>query len=297
MISIAFVTYEKAPDGTPDDRMTAQQLAAQGVEVCFVIWDDPNVAWSSFPVSVIRSTWDYHLKPERWFAWLKHASGRTRLINDADLLRWNSDKAYLLELAARGVATVPTHIVAAGETIAQICGQRGWRDIVIKPAIGASANDVARFAGAAIGEDAEHLGARLARTTGALVQPFQSGVLDERERSLVFLGGAFSHAVSKPPFSAGAAAGVRQLPPHRASPAEIELARAAIAAAPSQPLYARIDVVPTPSGPFVMEAEFIEPDLALGADDEARKRFVALILALARRPSDPHSRTRQPHVS
>ena len=56
----------------------------------------------------------------------------------------------------------------------------------------------------------------------------------------------------------------------------------AVAVAPAATVYARIDMVPGSSGPAVMEAELIEPELFLGTDPAAPGRYAR---CLARRLS------------
>ena len=61
----------------------------------------------------------------------------------------------------------------------------------------------------------------------ALIQPFQDAVNDARERSLVYIGGAFSHAFTKPPFLRGVGDGLGEQP-HEPSAAERLLAEHAL---------------------------------------------------------------------
>ena len=103
----------------------------------------------------------------------------------------------------------------------------------------------------------------LLRNSAVLVQPFQSGVLDDRERSLVFIGGRYSHAFSKAAFDAGAAGGQGADARHDPTAGERMLADRVLASLPVRPAYARVDLVPTPAGPLLMELELIEPHLAL----------------------------------
>ncbi len=112
------------------------------------------------------------------------------------MLRWNHDKHYLGEFHECGVASVPTvfverHSIGALKDAVAILGTR---DLVIKPAIGGAAYQARPFAlGRELG-DADAQLAEVLACGGAMIQPFVSSVLDERERSVVFLGGEFSHA-------------------------------------------------------------------------------------------------------
>ena len=64
---------------------------------------------AGFDVVLPLVAWGYHLDPARWPAFSTGSSVRPRsTINPIPLLRWNSDKRYLAELAAKGVPTVPT---------------------------------------------------------------------------------------------------------------------------------------------------------------------------------------------
>ena len=71
MPRIAFATYRAEPELDPDDRPVAAALRQGGVEVVPVVWDDPSVEWSAFDAVVIRSTWDYHLRPAEYEAWVR----------------------------------------------------------------------------------------------------------------------------------------------------------------------------------------------------------------------------------
>jgi hypothetical protein len=281
MADVTITTHAAMPHGSADDRLLAEALRVSGARVRMAVWNDPGVDWGDSARVVIRSTWDYHLDPSRWFRWLDAVAPITRLVNDVATLRWNSDKRYLAALDAAGVAIVPTEHVAAGARVdlSARCAARGWNDVVVKPAIGASANGAERFTGAAIRERGQaHVDALLAR--GAiLVQPFQPAVQVDRERSLVYVGGAFSHAFSKPAFLTGTGDGLDERI-HQATPAERALANAALAAAPHPVTYARVDMVPTPAGPRLMELELIEPDLGLRLHASGAAALARAILAV-----------------
>jgi glutathione synthase/RimK-type ligase-like ATP-grasp enzyme len=279
-IDVTIATHSEMPVGSTDDRLLADALAGTGASVLLAAWNDPGADWSQSGRTVIRSTWDYHLQPAAWFAWLASASRVTRLINDAGVVRWNSDKRYLLDLAAAGVAVVPTEVATRGShaDLAAMCAGRGWQDVVVKPAIGASAKGAERFVGDAIaGAGERHLVALLA-AGDVLIQPYQPAVEQDRERSLVYVGGVFSHAFTKPPFLRGTGDGLGETL-HGASAPERALADQALRAAPGPTVYARVDLVPTPDGPRLMELELIEPDLGLRLHPPSVPALAAAILA------------------
>jgi glutathione synthase/RimK-type ligase-like ATP-grasp enzyme len=275
---ITIVTHAAMPDGPRDDRLLAQALAARGAETRLCVWDDPDVDWAKSALTVVRSTWDYHRHPRAWFDWLDCVAGMTRLINPAGVLRWNSRKSYLLALAERGVEIVPTLRIEAGPLdLAVECRARGWDDIVVKPEMGASAHGARRFAGPAIHEADAHAAALLEQG-GLLVQPYQASVETERERSIVLIDGVFSHAFVKPAFMTGLgdADGLERI---EIDAAQLAFARYAFAQAPDDPVYARVDILPTPDGLRLMELEMIEPQLAFQLCPPALDSFVEAIMS------------------
>jgi len=275
---ITIVTHAAMPAGPPDDGLLVQALATRGVDARLCVWYDPEVDWARSPLTVVRSTWDYHRRPQAWFDWLDRVSAVTRLVNPVEVLRWNSDKSYLLDLAARGVAIVPTMLVGSGPSdLIAACRQRAWDDIVVKPAMGASAYGARRFSGRAIGEAYAHIAGLLAEGR-ALVQPYQASVEQERERSLVLISGVFSHAFAKPAFMSGLGE-TDELERIAVDETQIVFAQRTFAQAPGNPLYARVDILPTPEGLRLMELEMIEPQLAFPLHPPSLERFADILVS------------------
>lgn len=280
IVDVAIVTHQALPLGAPDDRLLASSLVAKGLRVGFSPWDSPDVDWGLAPQTVVRSCWDYHLRPASWRSWIDRVSARTRLHNDARLLHWNTDKAYLLALSRHGINCVPTILLdeqSVGDLPA-ILQSRGWTEIVVKPTVSASARGARRFSvdaelGLANGHASE-----LAASGGVLVQPYVREIETDLERSLVFIGGVFSHAYTKPGFSADAL-GTTAIAGHSPSRPEARTAAAALEALPLRPVYARVDLVPSRVGPLVMEVELIEPDLGLRLHEPAVQQLADVIAA------------------
>lgn len=285
-VDVTLVTHTGLPGGAPDDLLFVDALRRRGLRARFAVWDDPEIDWSASPLAVVRSTWDYHHSPDRWLAWIAAAGAATTLLNAPEVVRWNTDKCYLRELAERGVACVPTAFVAPGTstTLAQITSFRGWSDVVVKPATAASASGARRFAGDVIAYQGEtHLRSLAARGT-ALVQPYLPGVENAGERSLVFVADEFVHAFTKPAFSADAVGGTR-IEAHRPDSHELALAIAALAVVPGPITYARVDLVPDVNGLLLMELELIEPDLGLRLCPTAAEKLAdACLAALKKNP-------------
>ncbi|MCC3771726.1 RimK family alpha-L-glutamate ligase [Streptomyces sp. UNOC14_S4] len=260
--------------------LVVEALRARGMDAEPVIWDDGTVAWERFELAVIRSAWDYVLRPGEFLAWADATACLTRLWNPAPVVRWNSDKRYLLELARHGVPVVPTRVVEPG----QECGAADFAaagGVVVKPAVSGGARDTARYEP---GQEADALRhARMLLDTGraVIVQPYLRRV-EEGERALIFLSGEFSHAILKGPVltEAGLADSSRDphpgVTPYRPTEAETRTARAALAAVPGGDalLFARVDLALDDAGnPVVMEVELIEPYLFLQTEPRAVRRF------------------------
>ena len=240
----------------------AAALTAVGLIVEQRVWTDPGDL-SGYDLILPLFAWGYQRDVAVWYALLDRLESEALpVVNPVPVLRWNSDKAYLAELGAKGVTVVPTIEVAAlGEAVlAAARAELDAEEVVIKPAISGGADGTHRIAaGAAVPADA--LGQR------RLVQPLMPGILTEGEFSLFFFDGKFSHAIVKRPasgdFRVQEQFGGRERDWGASAEAQA-LAAAALAAPPAPPVYARVDMVGDAAGKLhIMELELIEPSLFL----------------------------------
>ncbi|MGO8999753.1 MAG: ATP-grasp domain-containing protein [Polyangiaceae bacterium] len=276
-----------------EEREILPRLRKRGVDADAVLWSDENADWSRFDAVVIRSTWDYFTRYDEFRAWLDRVEHLARVYNPPSLVRWNSDKHYLRDLEQRGVQIVPTVFCEAGERadLAKVLRESGWKSAVIKPCVSGGAYRTHRVSAEDAAEKQAEMDALLA-TTAVLVQPFVPEIQSEGEWSLVFFGGAFSHAVLKVP----GAGDYRVQPEHGATFADVkpepwlvEQAQSVLRALPEPPAYARIDGVRRGRDLILMEAELIEPYLYMAAAPRAMDAFVELVEKLA------HASRREPH--
>src|SRR6188508_236224 len=137
---VALVTAQNYQALDEDLPLLAAALEAYGVRAEVLNWDDPKVRWESYPLTVIRSPWDYPARSAEFIAWVDRVSSRTRLCNRQAVIRWNVDKHYLKVLGSLGISVIPTTYVHPGET-----AQLPDADLVIKPTISAGARDTGRF--------------------------------------------------------------------------------------------------------------------------------------------------------
>jgi glutathione synthase/RimK-type ligase-like ATP-grasp enzyme len=276
------------PTGDGDDLPLVQALTDLGHQVSMVPWDRPGVDWAAFDATVLRATWNYTLRRADFLAWVGSVP---RLYNPAPVVLPNTDKAYLAELADAGLPVVPTRLVPPGTELE--LPESG--EFVLKPSIGAGSRGVGRFDAGRPGahqQAREHAEQLHAAGRTVLVQPYLDGVDTAGETALVFFDGVFSHAARKGPMLqpdarhqvAGGALFIEEnISPREPSEAELSVAervfKHANAELAENLLYARIDLLPGPDGPVVVELELIEPSLFLLHADGAADRFAAAISA------------------
>ena len=257
-------------------------LAGAGAEVEPVVWNDIGDL-SGFDLVLPLVAWGYHLDYPRWLSLLLRAEReRWPMINPPELLRWNSDKAYLVELTERRVSTVPTLAVEAccDEDLEEARRRFGSEWLVIKPPVSASAMGAHRIG------PKDDLPSD-SRGKPMIIQPLIEEIARTGEFSLMLFGGEYSHVVVKRPKSGdfrvqehhGGKTSPCTAPPEGA----VSLAQAALAAAPAPATYARVDIVADDDGVLrIMELELIEPALFLDHSPDAGAAFTGAILSAAR---------------
>lgn len=231
---------------------------------------------TGFDVVLPLVAWGYHLDPPRWHGLLDRLELEVvPVLNQVPLLRWNSDKRYLTELGANGIATIPTRLVEVLDEAALAGARAEYGDeLVIKPPVSAAADGTHRL------RPDDPL-PETSRGRAMMIQPFLPAVAEEGEYSCLLFGGAFSHAIVKRP-----RAGDYRVQPHLGGTevpcpppsGAIDLAKAALATAPAEAAYARVDMVRDRSGRLaIIELELIEPSLWLQHAPDGGEAFVRAV--------------------
>jgi glutathione synthase/RimK-type ligase-like ATP-grasp enzyme len=261
----------------------AAALVAAGLEVEARPWTEAGNL-SEFDVVLPLIVWGYHLRFAEWQALLDRLEAeRLPVVNPVALLRWNSDKAYLTELDAKGVPTVATRLTEAltADDLDEARAAFATDTLVIKPPVSAAADGTFKI-GPGDGVPEAAAGQRM------LIQPWMKAIASEGEYSLMFFGGAYSHAIIKRP-----KAGDFRVQPHLGGtelpcappPGGKALARAALDAAPAAAAYARVDMIADEAGQLrIMELELIEPSLWLEHSPDNGAAYAAAIISAAARP-------------
>lgn len=235
---------------------------------------------------VVRSPWDYTRRHAEFLEWAERVAALTALANPPAVIRWSTDKRYMADLRAAGVPAVPTSFAAPGETM-------DWPqadEVVVKPTVSAGSLDTERHTATQRARAEAHVARLHAAGRVVMAQPYLSAVEGERgETALVFLDGAFSHALRKGPMLVPGLSVVgglyveEDIRAAEATAAERSVAEAAIAAIPGAGgplLYARVNLVPDDDGrPVVLELELVEPSLFLAFSPGAAERAAAAVAA------------------
>ena len=273
-----------------DTPVLLRTLGESGLRPDAVSWRDPAARWADYDVVLLRSCWDYVHDVEAFLDWARRVAGVSRLINPVELVTWNADKRYLVELARAGVPVVPSIAVAPGEPFAWP-GDLAPGELVVKPAVGAGSRQVARYAPADRDRAARHVAALHAGGHTVLLQPYIGSVDQSGERAVYVIDGHATHMVIKSPVLVPGAeppggfelARIQRAEAHPLEPAAAAFAERAVRGLPGGvPLYARVDTVEGPGGPLLLELELIEPVLFLDRVGHAAGALVAGLLRRAR---------------
>lgn len=265
-----------------EDRILSEALVSSGFEVSRVDWANPEIDWRRFDAIVIRQTWDYFERLDEFRTWIDRVEPLTRVINPVEVMHWNCDKRYLIELADAGVPTVSTIVVERQEPVPSLAGlleRHGFTEAVIKPAVSGAGRETYLIRGkdtSALENDWQ----RLVAAEAMLLQPFIPAIIEHGEVSLIVIDGEVTHAVRKI-----AAEGEFRVQDdhggtvHAYTPGKREagVAQTALAAVPGRVSYARVDLVDGADGPLVMELKLIEPELFFRRHAGAAGRLAAAV--------------------
>jgi len=272
---IVFAGCQALPEGDGDDAELVAALRKRGLHARWLSWDDPDTLEAD--LVILRATWDYIDRLADFLDWTRRVAN---LVNAPEVVAWNTDKRYLVDLADAGVPIVPSWYFDPGEEVRMPRGE-----IVVKPAVGAGSVGAQRFDN--VDGARRHVAALHADGRTVLVQPYDERV-ENGETALVFLGGRASHAFTKapilpPPGSLPAFddSGTYATESLIAAEADFELwdvGHAALAAAAAhldidvaELLYARVDVLGGPTDPQLLELELVEPSLGWRQLDAATR--------------------------
>ncbi len=278
---LALITFGGLPQGAESERLMLPHLAASGIETEIVDWRSSSHDFGKFDLMVLRSCWDYHLRVSEFIDWLQGVAEATPVLNAVDTVLWNYNKFYLREVEALGIEIAPTIFLTDPSGLRpELEKFRNWKNIVVKPAISASAHNTSLIDGSAFSADHE-----VVRIMAGpfLMQQFIPEIETDGEISFIYIDGAYSHAVLKRP-----ATGDFRVQKEHGGSAELfhpdsallDQANQIAATVPQvrESLYCRIDAVARNGKLVLMELELIEPELFLGLAEGTAERFANAIV-------------------
>lgn len=249
-----------------EDNLVKEALEKIDLKVDRKSWSDPNFDWSTTRYIIFRTTWDYFDRFDEFSSWLNKVSQKTQLLNSENIIRWNIDKHYMLDLQKEGVHICETYFVESKtqSTLKELHLQYGLEDFVLKPCISGAARHTYKIKADEI-EKHEALFQELIANEAMMLQPFQQNIVTKGEISLMVMNGKFTHGILKIAKEGDFrvqddyGGSVHDYTPTQE---EIEYAENAVKSCPEMPIYARVDVFLDNQNKLALaELELIEPEL------------------------------------
>ena len=249
-----------------EDTLVKKALEKKGLRVFRTNWDNPDFDWSATHSILFRTTWDYFNRYAEFSNWLEDVSTKTSVINPAQMIRWNVDKHYLLDLQKKGVAIVPTYFIEPGDdrSLKDCVQDAGWDNAILKPAISGAARHTYKLNARNL-PDHESIFKHLIAEESMLIQPFLANILSKGEVAHMVMGGKYTHSVlklAKPgDFRVQDDFG-GTIHDYQPNSEEIKFVEYVMSKLDPVPAYGRVDVIWDDNNELVVsELELIEPEL------------------------------------
>lgn len=265
-----------------EDNLLKTELEKLGLRVIKKAWDSSSFNWSETRFAIFRSTWDYFDKFRDFKTWLEKVKEDTTFINSYELINWNLDKKYLIELNKKGI-NIPTSEVITKEdnlTLACLFKKYNFNEAIIKPTISGAARETYRITKNNF-YDYENKFFDLKSKEDLIFQEFLNNIISQGEISLIFIGRKYTHAVKKiakeGDFRVQDDHGGR-VEVYNATNEEILFAKDCLEKCPTLPIYSRVDIIYDNKNEICLgEIEIIEPELWFRNNKNAAKLLASEI--------------------
>ncbi|WP_395375173.1 RimK family alpha-L-glutamate ligase [Marinicella sp. W31] len=249
-----------------EEELLKHALQQAGLKTAVVSWSNPDFDWRSTQAILFKSTWDYFHRFDEFSAWLEQVKHHTKAINPIEIIEWNLNKKYLIDLHNKGIRIVDSLVIEQGQQTAlePYFEQFNVSELIVKPLVSGAARHTYKVNASNLTEVQKNFD-QLIQAEGFLIQPFQQNVITQGEISLMIMGGEFTHAIQK--IAKPGDFRVQDdfggtVHPYFANAEEIKFAEQAVAACDPMPLYARVDVIRDNNNQLaLMELELIEPEV------------------------------------
>lgn len=295
MTTLALITAIAATGHDDDLPPLLAACERAGLSARALAWDDASVGWSRLHAALLRSPWDYTERLPEFLTWCEHTARQLAMFNPLPVIRWNTDKHYLDDLARLGIAVVPTRFVEPDEepldALRAFLQEHPAAEFVVKPTVSAGSRDTQRYQRDQEFSAGNHIARLLEANRSVMLQPYLPAVDSVGETALIHIDGQFSHAIRKAAQLApgdtgdGDPFGFHGISASTALPEELALASQVLAATQrvlqldAPLLYARVDVIRGEDGqPRLLELELTEPSLFFAHAPDAADRLVQALL-------------------
>lgn len=285
MKNLALVTYNQLPELNYSDRLLSDPFKKYGFATEIIPWDKKNVRWKDFDLVIIRSCWDYHHRIPEFLDWLNRMEIlKGHIWNPVNIIRWNLNKKYLIELEKKNVPIIPTLFIDKKnvKNIRNLLNEKDWRKIIIKPAVGASSYLITKIKAGELSSESPEIKSVL-KQSEAIIQPFMEEITTEGEYSFIFINKKFSHAIHKIPkkheFRTQPEFGAKEVL-YKPEQCLIIQTQKILGEVDSPLLYARVDGLIIDNQFYLMELELIEPYLYFEKAENSAENFAEAAILL-----------------
>lgn len=282
---VGYKMEKKFSQGVANDEDTEliNFLSNKGLDVVPSIWNDENIDWSNFDVAIVKSPWDYHNHLNEFLDWLERIDKLgVRVLNPVEIIKWNSDKHYLKDIAAKGLPVIPAEYLDKDSSFSNhFFDLFKTEKLVVKPCVSAGAQNTITVSRNNFDERSAEI-EQLLKEQDYMVQPFVEEI-QNGEWSFLFFNGKYSHCSLKTPKQGDFRVqhyhgGTISYP--IPDPLHIEQAGAYLKSLPQSTLYARVDGVLIDHSFRLMELELIEPYLFLNGNNTLLENYYQALMTL-----------------
>ncbi len=268
MAQLVFATSKNLHE-PESEKILRNQLTSLGHQVKLFPWNGDQTPFFEAELVILRTCWDYYKQPKLFKDWLLNLQQhRIRVLNPIEMVLWNFEKTYLIELQEAGFLVPETYIVDAYDLpkIEQKMAQLNWEQAVLKPVSGQSGHYLQLLKR----REACTWSTSQAPQKEALLQAFEPKITSLGETLLIFIAGEFSHAIRrvlpkgewKSNSQYGSSLKISTVNPKIIEQAHLILQYVSQKFSSTMPLYVRIDGIIAEGDLFsLMEVELIEPNL------------------------------------
>ena len=130
-----------------EDELVINALKEKNLSVIKRDWNDPLFDWKTTHTVLFRSTWDYFDKFKLFKMWFDETKNNCLMINSHEIVEWNIDKHYLLDLQEQQIPIPKSEFIKKGSSVdlLLLMQEKNWNEIVVKPTISGAAKNTFRL--------------------------------------------------------------------------------------------------------------------------------------------------------